>query len=107
METRDYESRVEAYEAQGMTRSDAQGCADTDDMTALQKLATECVSLRARVAELEAALEAAIERMESVADRIPVVNRANGVSQATHVMHMAGHLAQHAKIARAALKGAK
>lgn len=53
---------------------------------------------------LVAALEAAIERMESVADSIPVSNRAKGVSQATHVLHMAGHLAQHAKIARAALE---
>ena len=28
----DYETRVRAYEAQGMTRSDAQAVADADDM---------------------------------------------------------------------------
>jgi hypothetical protein len=52
------------------------------------------------------ALKAAIERMEAVAEGIPVENRAEGVSQATHVRHMAGHLAQHAKIARAAIRKA-
>lgn len=49
------------------------------------------------------AFNAAINRMEAVADGIPVHKRARGVSQATHVAHMASHLAQHAKIARAAL----
>jgi hypothetical protein len=52
-------------------------------------------------AELLAALEAAVERMEAVAKSIPVCNRAKGVSQRAHVEHTAGHLAQHAKIARA------
>jgi len=52
---------------------------------------------------LLAALEAAVKRMEAVAESIPVHRRAKGVSQATHVAHMAGHLAQHAKIARAAI----
>jgi hypothetical protein len=54
--------------------------------------------------ELVAALRAAVERMEAVADRIPVHNRAKGISQRAHVQHMAGHLAQHAKIARALLQ---
>ena len=54
-------------------------------------------------ADLLAALEAAVERMEAVANGIPVHNRAEGVSQRAHVEHMAGHLAQHAKIARAAI----
>lgn len=53
--------------------------------------------------ELLKAFRAAVERMEAVAERIPVHNRAKGISQATHVAHMAGHLAQHAKIARAAI----
>lgn len=57
--------------------------------------------------ELMGAMAAAIERMEAVAQGIPVHNRAVGVSQATHVAHMAGHLAQHAKIARAALSKAE
>ena len=48
--------------------------------------------------DLLAALQAAVERMEAVASRIPVHNRTSGVSQATHVAHMAGHLAQHAKV---------
>lgn len=30
----DYEARVMAYEAEGMTRSDAQGCVDAEMMTA-------------------------------------------------------------------------
>jgi hypothetical protein len=53
--------------------------------------------------DLLAAFEAAVERMEAVAEKIPVHNRAQGVSQARHVSHMAGHLGQHAKIARAAI----
>lgn len=56
---------------------------------------------------LLAAFEAAVERMEAVANGIPVHNRAAGISQATHVAHMANHLAQHAKIARAAIAMAK
>lgn len=63
--------------------------------------------LLAAAPDLLAALEAAAERMESVAANIPVQNRAKGVSQATHVAHMAAHLAQHAKIARAAIAKAK
>ncbi|GAG08834.1 unnamed protein product, partial [marine sediment metagenome] len=55
---------------------------------------------------LAEALEKAVERMEAVAEGIPVHNRAKGVSQAAHVAHMAGHLAQHAKKARAALAAA-
>ncbi len=57
--------------------------------------------------ELLAALEAATERMEAVAAGIPVHKRHKGVSPATHVAHMAGHLEQHAKIARAAIRKAK
>jgi hypothetical protein len=53
------------------------------------------------------ALRAAVERMEYVAEHIPVSNRHEGVSGAMHVLHMAGHLAQHAKAARAALEKAR
>lgn len=56
--------------------------------------------------DLVKALKAITERAEAVAESIPVENRARGVSQAAHVRHMAGHLAQHAKIAREALKKA-
>jgi hypothetical protein len=49
------------------------------------------------------AFNAAVERMEDVATLIPVENRTKGISQATHVRHMAAHLEQHAKIARAAI----
>jgi hypothetical protein len=58
-------------------------------------------------ARLRRALEAAVERMEAVSVGIPVENRHEGVSQATHVRHMAGHLAQHAKLARTALEQTK
>lgn len=57
--------------------------------------------------ELVAALEAAIERMEAVSESLPVHKRHKGVSKAAHVAHLAGHLFQHAKIARAALSKAK
>lgn len=57
--------------------------------------------------ELLKAFKAAVERMEAVADRIPVQNRHKGVSQRAHVQHMAGHLEQHAKIARAAIAKAE
>lgn len=53
--------------------------------------------------DLLKALEAAIERMEAVSAGIPINKRHKGVSPQTHVLHMAGHLAQHAKIARKAL----
>ena len=53
------------------------------------------------------AFDAAVGRMEAVAEGIPVENRSRGISQATHVRHMAGHLAQHAKIARAAIAAAE
>lgn len=70
--------------------------------------ACDCVNQHTRLLadreKLRKALEAAVDRMEAVSRGIPVENRAEGVSQATHVRHMAGHLAQHAKIARAALK---
>ena len=59
--------------------------------------------LIASAPDLLAALKAAAERMEAVAEGIPVHNRSKGVSQAAHVLHMAGHLAQHAKLARAAI----
>jgi hypothetical protein len=52
------------------------------------------------------AFEAAVERMEAVAAGIPIQNRHKRVSPATHVSHMASHLAQHAKIARAAIANA-
>jgi hypothetical protein len=59
--------------------------------------------LIAAAPDMLAALMAAVERMEAVADGILVEKRQRGVSPAAHVRHMAGHLAQHAKIARAAL----
>lgn len=34
-----YESRVRQYERRGMTRSDAQGCVDAEDLIAAQKVA--------------------------------------------------------------------
>lgn len=63
--------------------------------------------LQAENTELLAALEAITERAEDVSQKIPVENRSEGVSQASHVRHMASHLAQHAKIARAAIEKAK
>lgn len=51
--------------------------------------------------QFKAAFLAAIERMEAVAEGIPIHKRNRGVSPATHVRHMAGHLEQHAKKARA------
>ena len=53
--------------------------------------------------EVLAAFKSAVERMEAVADGILIARRNKGVSPKTHVTHMAGHLAQHAKIARAAI----
>ena len=50
--------------------------------------------------KLIAALDAITERAEAVSQGIPVHQRSEGVSQATHVAHMAGHLAQHCKPAR-------
>ena len=44
--------------------------------------------------------------MEAVAEGILIEKRHKGVSPETHVSHMASHLAQHAKIARAALEKA-
>lgn len=64
-------------------------------------------ALEVKNAELLAALEAITERAEDVSEKIPVENRSEGVSQAAHVRHMASHLAQHAKIARAAIQKAK
>ena len=72
--------------------------------------AVSCADVRqliAEYAELLAALEAITERAEDVSVKIPVENRSEGVSQAAHVRHMASHLAQHAKIARAAIAKAK
>jgi len=64
-----------------------------------------CANARIMAAapELLAALVAAAERMEAVAEGIPIHKRHHRVSAATHVAHMAGHLAQHAKLARAAI----
>lgn len=56
--------------------------------------------------EMAEALRNAVERMEAVAEGIHVEKRSKGISQAKHVRHMAGHLAQHAKLARAALEKA-
>ena len=57
--------------------------------------------------DLLQAFEAAVERMEAVANGIPIENRSRGVSPGTHVRHMAGHLEQHAKIARAEIDKAR
>lgn len=73
---------------------------DTEGESIILRRALAC-------AELVAAFEAAVERMETVSQRIGVENRHKGISQRAHVAHMAGHLEQHAKIARAALAKAK
>ena len=57
--------------------------------------------------ELLAALKKAVERMEAISEHLPVEKRAVGVSQRGHVQHLAGHLFQHAKIARAAIARAE
>lgn len=63
--------------------------------------------LKAINEELLEALEAATERMEAVANKIPIDCRSKGVSPSRHVAHMAGHLMQHAIRARAAIAKAK
>ena len=65
------------------------------------------VDAEAERAGLLESLRAAVERMEAVASGIPVENRHKGVSQRTHVQHMAVHLAEHAKKARATLAKAE
>ena len=62
--------------------------------------------LKAQNTELLEALKAITERAEAVSEGITVEKRNPGVSQATHVAHMASHLAQHAKHARAAIQKA-
>ena len=75
-----------------------------DELTAtINDQARTIAALRAENAELREALEAITERAEDVSDRIVVEKRNPGVSQASHVSHMASHLAQHAKKARAIL----
>lgn len=69
--------------------------------------AAERDRLKAQNAELVRILEAALERMDAVSERIGVEHRSEGVSQRAHVGHMAAHLGQHAKIARADLAKAK
>ena len=72
--------------------------------------AVSCADVRALLEERDAllsALKAITERAEAVSEGIHVEKRSNGVSQARHVGHMAGHLAQHAKIARAAIAKAE
>ena len=64
-------------------------------------------TLIAAAPELLEALKHAVECMESVADGIIIEKRYKGVSPATHVRHMAGHLAQHAKIVKAAIAKAE
>ena len=64
-------------------------------------------ALIAAAPEMLAALTAAVERMEAVAEGIIIEKRHKGVSPALHVRHMAGHLAQHAKLARAAIARAE
>lgn len=63
--------------------------------------------LIAAAPELLTALEAAYDTMKRVYEHLPVENRATGVSQATHVRHLASHLEQHAKKALAAIAKAK
>lgn len=50
--------------------------------------------------ELLDMLTTLLDRAETVAEGIPVDKRHAGVSPATHVAHMASHLAQHCKPAR-------
>lgn len=57
--------------------------------------------------EVLKAFAAAVECMERVAEHIPIEKRSRGVSPEMHVRHAAGHLFQHAKIARAALEKAQ
>lgn len=69
--------------------------------------AVSCADIRALIEEYAAllkALKAITERAEDVSDKIHVEKRSEGVSQASHVRHMANHLAQHAKIARAVIE---
>jgi hypothetical protein len=78
-----------------------------DGTYATVNLRTVVSDLRNINTELLEALEAAVERMEAVAKIIPIAERQRGVSPETHVLHTASHLAQHAKIARAAIAKAK
>ena len=59
------------------------------------------------VNELLKAMEAAVERMETVSQSMLIERRSKGVSPVTHVHHAAAHLEQHAKKARAALNSFK
>lgn len=56
--------------------------------------------LVAAAPELLEALKAAIERMEAVAEIMPIEKRNRGVNPKTHAWHLSGHLAVHAKKAR-------
>jgi hypothetical protein len=118
-----YKRQIERYDA-AQTHTPEPYRLETDgqevyivDATGLERVATMTVSSRGQRlrdaahicaacnshAALLAAFKAAAERMEAVAEKIPVENRHESISQARHVRHMAGHLAQHAKIARAAI----
>ena len=74
---------------------------------AIEDQGAEIARLKADKAELLDALEKITERAEMVAKNITVEKRSKGVSQAKHVMHMAGHLEQHAKRAREVLTQVK
>ena len=63
--------------------------------------------LHANAGKTLKALKAAVERMEAVSAALPVEKRAEGVSQRGHVQHLAGHLFQHSKIAKAEIAKAE
>ena len=86
---------------------DDESLANAALIAAAPDTAAERDRLKAQNAELVRILEAALERMEAVSERIGVEHRSEGVSQRAHVGHMAAHLGQHAKIARADLAKAK
>jgi hypothetical protein len=102
----------EGYSPQALAEALTQAAMELRDFDKWDKKALGLIDvamsqLREEKAALLKAFKAAVERMEAVSEGIPVEKRSAGVSQATHVRHMAGHLAQHAKIARAAIARAE
>lgn len=81
--------------------------AEMDAKIASAHADVEIATLKASRDELLEALKNITERAEAVSEGITVDKRNPGVSQATHVAHMASHLAQHAKKARAAIAKAE
>jgi len=83
-----------------------QAILDVEDVL-LDAMAGKESRVESAAPDLLAAFKAAVDRMEAVAAGIPIDRRHKRVSPATHVRHMAGHLAEHAKIARAAIAKAE